>query len=322
MINGMPRFMNCIRCGEGACSPTSLRWLFGLALSHVAALGASAQTRAPEWSVSPVSSVLSSPAWESHPAFDPMSGDVWFVRSDASFSGWRLWMARCRKGKLSDPLPVPLAAPGLEADPFFTPDGQLLYFISTRQTGAMKSSALDIWLARRDRRGGWSRPARLPSPVNSAGAEWFPRLSADGWLYFGSNRSGGLGGTDIWRAKTERSGQWRIENAGPAVNGPSEDYEFEPAPDGRSALLATDRGIFLLRFERGRWQPRVPLGSNVNGNGSEIGPLWERDGSSFWFSRDLGGARSGEFLFANLKGKPNRHPPLGRCTKFENKGNK
>ena len=52
----------------------------------------------------------------------------------------------------------------------------------------------------------------LPEPVNSAGSEWFPRPGADGWLYFGSDRPGGLGATDIWRARSDAAGggPWRI----------------------------------------------------------------------------------------------------------------
>jgi hypothetical protein len=38
---------------------------------------------------------VSSEQWESHPAIDPTNGDLWFVRSDKHFSGWRLYWARC-----------------------------------------------------------------------------------------------------------------------------------------------------------------------------------------------------------------------------------
>src|SRR3546814_11621958 len=86
---------------------------------------------------------------------------------------------------LHDPLPI--------SDPRFSTDGASLHFISSRATGSRDSAGLDIWRASRDAQGRWQAPTRLPEPVNSAQAEWFPRPAADGWLYFGSRRPGGLG---------------------------------------------------------------------------------------------------------------------------------
>src|SRR3546814_5669744 len=102
---------------------------------------------------------------------------------------------------LHDPLPI--------SDPRFSTDGASLHFISSRATGSRDSAGLDIWRASRDAQGRWQAPTRLPEPVNSAQAEWFPRPAADGWLYFGSRRPGGLGKDDIWRARRTTTGAWQ-----------------------------------------------------------------------------------------------------------------
>ena len=36
---------------------------------------------------------ISSAQFESHPAFDPRTGDLYFVRSAPDFSGWRIYVA-------------------------------------------------------------------------------------------------------------------------------------------------------------------------------------------------------------------------------------
>ncbi len=242
---------------------------------------------------------ISSSTWESHPALDPRTGDLWFVRSDTSFAGWRILTARCRGGVWSDPAPTPIAGPGLEADPWFTADGESVWFISSRATGSTTSDALDIWRADREPDGTWRAPTRLPEPVNSAATEWFPRPASDGWLYFGSRRSGGFGRDDIWRARTQADGRWMVENAGSGLNTAGAEYEFQPAPDGTWGVLATDAGLVRVVDTGAGWRRAEKFGAEVNANGTEIGPLIAADGRSFAFSRDAGPGKSGELFVAS-----------------------
>ena len=141
---------------------------------------------------------------------------------------------------------------------------------------------------------------RLPEPINSAGNEWFPRLDRDGWLYFGSDRPGGLGRTDIWRARELRGGRWTVENLGPEINSEGDKYEALPSPDGRWLLLSAD-GYYRSDRTGGGWSKRVRLGSEINGNGSEIGAAFSPSGQSWMFARSLDDGRSGELLLVGGK---------------------
>ena len=144
---------------------------------------------------------IASDQFESHPAFDPLNGDLYFVRSSPEFVGWRILTSHCGADGWSKPRDAAFAGDGAEADPWFTPDGHGLYFISTRSTDGIKRKDLDVWRVDRRDASHWGTPIRLPAPINSTGNEWFPRLAPDGWLYFGSDRPGGHGKTDIWRAR-------------------------------------------------------------------------------------------------------------------------
>ena len=239
---------------------------------------------------------ISSPKFESHAAFDPRTGDLYFVRSSPQFTGWRIFVSRCTEAGWSTPQAPAFAGDGVEADPYFTPDGRSLYFISTRSVEGVKQSDLDIWRVDRDTAGTWGAPARLPEPVNSPGAEWFPRPGADGWLYFGSDRPGGLGGTDIWRVRQDAAGQWKVENLGAAVNTTGDEYEPLPDPIGPRMILMADGGLYQTVKTENGWSPRVKLGPEVNQNGTEIGALFSPSGRSLMFSRDTKGADSGEFF--------------------------
>jgi len=246
---------------------------------------------------------VSSELFESHPAFDPITRDFYFVRSSKKFSGWRILKTRCAEGRWVTPVEPAFAGAGLEADPFFTHEGRSLYFISTRATGSSASKDLDIWRTDRAADGAWKAPVRLPPPVSSDQAEWFPRLAADGWLYFGSSRAGGVGKTDIWRARESAAGQWVVENLGPSVNSASDEYEPLLSPDGKRLIVATSDGFYESRNVGGRWSKRVKLQPNVNANGTEIGPLFSPSGKSMLFARDAGEPKSGEFFVWRSDGR-------------------
>lgn len=235
---------------------------------------------------------VSSPAFESHPAFDPWTNDLYFVRSTPAFEGWHLMVSRCTPGGWAPPVAPTFAAEGLEADPFFAEGGRTLYFISNRSTDGVHRPDLDLWRVDRTADGAWGLPRRLPEPLNSSGHEWFPRLAADGWLYFGSSRPGGLGGNDLWRAREAADGGWRVENLGPAVNTPGEEYEAEPSADGQALVLATGEGLFETRLTDGGWTPRRPL--EVGLDPSDVGPLRSPAGAALLFARDTRGPASGE----------------------------
>lgn len=251
---------------------------------------------------------ISSPRFESHPAFDPRNGDLYFVRSSPQFQGWRILVSPCTDSGWSAPKPPPFAGDGVEADPWFTADGRTLFFISTRSHDGAKGKDLDLWTIERDSAGVWGAPARLPEPVNSTGAEWFPRPGPEGWLYFGSDRPGGLGATDIWRARPDSSGVWVVENLGASVNTPGDEYEPLPAPDGSRMILMADGDLYESRRTPKGWAPRRKLGPEINQSGMKVGAMFSPSGRSLLFSRDTGGPDSGE-LFIWYEHGPEAWPP-------------
>jgi hypothetical protein len=257
---------------------------------------------------------ISSPQFESHPAFDPQTGDFYFVRSSPQFSGWRILVSHCGPRGWTEPQPPAFAGPGVEADPYFTADGKTLYFISTRATGSGQSKDLDLWRVDRNADGSWGAPGRLPEPVNSSGAEWFPRPGADGWLYFGSDRPGGLGGNDIWRARADAQGRWTAENLGAAINSAANEYEPLPSPDGSRLLVMADGGLSLAQPAGAGWGKSVKLGPDVNANGSEIGALWSPSGKTLLFARDTGAPSSGELFVWHREGSEDWPPQCPSAT--------
>lgn len=247
---------------------------------------------------------ISSPQFESHGAFDPLSSDFYFVRSSPKFEGWRILVSHCAPEGWTTPVDAPFAGDGVEADPWFTPDGRTLYFISTRTTDGLARKDLDIWRVGRAADGHWLKPERLPEPVNSGAQEWFPRLGADGWLYFGSGRAEkpSFGKTDIWRARQDARGRWSVQNLGTAINTAGDEYEPLPSPDGSRMIFMADGGLWESRRAGDFWSLRAKLPPGINVDGTEIGAALSPSGRTLLFSRDTGSPLSGEFFVAPLDG--------------------
>lgn len=255
-------------------------------------LAGCANTGVARWSAAPISSAQ----YESHPAFDPRTRDLYFVRGNPDFSNWRLFVATCGRRGYAEPQPPSFAsADGFEADPFFADEGRTLYFVSSRAVNGAPQNDLDIWRVSRDENNVWGAPERLPEPVNSDGQEWFPRIARDGWLYFGSNRPGGLGRTDIYRAERDAVGGWRVQNLGPNINTAGDEFEAEINGQGDIMVLMADGDLYRSRLRNGEWTPREKLGDDVNTAALEVGPLLSATGDSMMFARDSGDpAFSGE----------------------------
>ncbi|HSX59108.1 MAG TPA: hypothetical protein VLF18_02805 [Tahibacter sp.] len=124
-----------------------------------------------------------------------------------------------------------------------SPDGRSALWFSRRRPGGPGS--YDIWLSRRGRlsRGeetGWSTAE--PVSFNSTARDFDPAFSADGrFVYFCSDRAGGLGGSDLYRVAVAPDGFGHPEALGPSVNSAADEFAPMLSPDGNRLLFSSDR---------------------------------------------------------------------------------
>ena len=254
--------------------------------------------------------------FETTPTFTPDGHEMFYMQSDPSFRRYRLLWSRCEDGKWSKPRSPSFAASAEEfdADPFIAHDGKRLFFISTRQNRTKEDGDFDIWFVEREPDGGWAAHAqRMPEPVNSEGSELLPRMTAQGQLYFGSDRAGGFGQGDIYVASSTSGQAWRVSNVGSPVNPAAFEYEAEVSRDGRTLLVVADRGdrSHLYRFQKRdrEWieTGRIPARHDV----FQVGPLVSPTADRLLFAQ-ADGERSGEMFLIDLSANVDtRWPP--RC---------
>lgn len=271
-----------------------------LALAAVAMLGACATSAvAPYATNTPMPQptlfapgVISTGRFDSHPAFTPDGRTLYFVVSNDSFSYWTIWESHWKDGAWSAPAVAPFSGKNRDADPFVSRDGKRLYFISDRPVAAEKKEDMDVWVMDRATDGTLGEPRNLGAPVNSAGSEWLPTEVDSGALYFGSDRPGGLGRTDLYRAPRAGEGFGEPVNLGAAVNSAADEYEPRVAHDesymvfmaaGREGAVGNGDLYFSHNSASG-WQTARMLGPDINRRGQEISPYFSPDGRYFFFS--------------------------------------
>lgn len=235
--------------------------------------------------------IISTGGFESHPAFTADGRTLYFVKSTPSFSFWTICVSRLANGRWSEPEVAPFSGQYSDADPFITRDGRHFYFISTRPvTAGGAAKDLDIWVMDREA-AGWSAPRPLPAPINSPGSEWFPTLASNGTMYFGSDRPGGQGRNDLYRARLVDGRYAEAENLGAVVNTPVNEFEPFIAPDESYLIFMTGRpggtggaDLWVTYNRAGAWTPPVVLGGGVNSPGSEYSPGLSPDGRTFFWA--------------------------------------
>ena len=106
------------------------------------------------------------------------------------------------------------------AHPAVSPDGEWLYFVSDMPGGM---GGMDIWRVRLTA-AGLGGVENVGVPVNTEGDEMFPTFRPNGDLYFSSNGHPGMGGLDIFIAKVDKSGRYKLEHPGFPLNSQGDDF--------------------------------------------------------------------------------------------------
>lgn len=171
-----------------------------------------------------------------------------------------------------------------------TPEGENLLIFRTN--AALTSG--DIYLTESDGVK-WSNPVLLDEIINSK--DWNEPsacFSPDGGtIYFTSNRPGGLGGKDIYRAVKLPGGKWSEPmNLGPNINTPFDDdapfvhsngKELYFSSKGRENMGGYD--VFKSVIDsNGIWQKAENMGSPINSLDNDIYLVLTADGQTGFFS--------------------------------------
>ncbi len=192
---------------------------------------------------------------------------------------WMLVMIREENGQWARPEIAPFSGEHGGVDPFISFDGNTVYFCSNRPRSGQgePEDDYDIWYVTRTDTG-WSEPANMGSPINSGTHEFYPSLTREGTMYFQSRREGGIGYSDIYRAKLVDGKYEEAELLPKPVNSPDFEGDTFIAPDESYIIVSTFRkednigqSDLYISFcsEDGSWLPLKNMGERINSEWGE-----------------------------------------------------
>ena len=176
--------------------------------------------------------------------------------------------------------------------PFFSPDGEKLFFIRNRDFLGEPADQADIWYLAQ-KQGKKYKAINIGPPVNTKYAERNPTISLNGTLVFYSNREGGYGGFDIYYAEYDGMNFSEPVNLGTSVN--TSGNEFNPciSPNGDYLIYNTyqrpdtigGQDLFItFRLVDGSWSNALNLGEKINTSHGEWGANITADGKYLLFT--------------------------------------
>jgi len=218
--------------------------------------------------------------------------EYWFARSDFASRRSVLLRASVDDSGLCRAELAPVASPYRDSEPHLSPDGNTLYFVSSRprqpgepslrtQWNGREFAGTQLWQSTRDKHGRWSAPVRVSGDLNDAFGLMIynPSSTRDGALYWSAHREDSGPGYQIYRRRAGDPVE-RVEL------GDLQRSRMDPTvdPDGRFLIFAGNEGDSLgaadlylsVRQADGRFGTPVRLPAGVNSpwleNAPSLGP--------------------------------------------------
>ena len=176
-------------------------------------------------------------------------------------------------------------------------DGQTLFLYKYN-----KENGGDIYYSKLDGKT-WGPPTPLEGDVNTKNWEGSVTIASDGQvLYFSSDRPGGFGGRDLYRAEKLEDGTWgNVQNLGPTVNTPLNDDSPFLHLD-RKTLYFSSQGhnsmggydVFYAVDENGSWVNTRNMGAPVNTTEDDMFYVANADGTKGYYSSAYGKGSQGK----------------------------
>ncbi|WP_109300112.1 PD40 domain-containing protein [Aquimarina sp. AU474] len=180
-----------------------------------------------------------------------------------------------------------------DVDPFVTPDGNRLYFSSTRPVGTHKKEGVyNTWYVKKTR-DGWSKPINPGSPFNSDSTDIFVTMTTTGNAYFVSEREKrGIVRSEYKKGSYQSSKSIELKLNGKSIYASNPCISYDETflivaardPEGNGSP-----DLFVSWNNNGAWSELINLGLQVNSEYADFAPSLSKDQKTLFFTSERPG---------------------------------
>lgn len=238
--------------------------------------------------------VISTPLNERDLAIRPDGKEVMYTLNTMDNSRRAIVMVGLDKDKVISRSIAPFSGIYADIEPFYAPNGQRLYFSSSRPVSEKDSTEdYNIWYVDRIK-DAWSSVAHpLSDKINTEADEYYPSVASNGNLYFTAAYKGGIGREDIY-VSILTNGQY-TEPTVLNTNVNTANYEFNafvsPSEDvlvftsyGRQDDMGGGDLYICTKDPSGHWKKAHHLEGGINSSKIDYCPFIDFPKSAFYFT--------------------------------------
>jgi len=242
---------------------------------------------------------VSSPFGEWATSFTPDGKTVFFCRG-ASY--WTICYSKNVNGQWTRPVVAPFSGKYNDTDPFVSPDGKRIVFVSNRPLNAGEESPqknYHLWYTDHLSGDQWSTPTHIDTPVNLQGSNnYAPSVSSSGTLFFCSRGREGNKGMAGYCAKWLGDHYDRPQQL--ILLGGEEVQDPFTAPDESYVVFLSGKDLYYCPKQGNGWGPAQKLAPQVNNGDPNSSPYVSRDGKTLYYTS----SRVKGFYKRDMKARP------------------
>lgn len=242
---------------------------------------------------------------EGRGSFSPDGNQFYFTVSDLSFRNQKIFYSVYKDNIWSEPDTAKFSQKYANWEPFFSSDGQKLFFTSNRNPDTL-SNHKDFYYVTRVG-DGWSEPQIVEKPINSQFKELFFSQSKNGNVYFTSDRPKGKGSSYIHLATKQADGTFLVTKIGRPMNrfylnwDPciASDESFMIFSGVRLFRISHKADLYITYKTEDHWTKPKNLGKLINTKANEYGPFLSTDNKFLFFIR-LAEGQKGDIYWVDI----------------------
>jgi len=217
-------------------------------------------------------------------SFTPDGQTVYFSRGGVY---WTVCFSKNIDGVWQRPQVAGFSGVWRDTDPFVSPDGKRLFFVSNRPTAGMPqdkpSKTYHLWYVDHLRGDEWGTPYHIDGPVNpDSCSDYGPSVSARGTLFWCSRDREGNKGMQGYYARWQGDHYDRPKMI--RIDGMESVQDPFVAPDESFLVFLNGMDLYVSMRRGDGWGPAEKLGVQVNNGDYNSSPYVSRDGKTLYYS--------------------------------------